>query len=273
MISRTLIFNGWALALMLLAGAAWADVKEDIEKGDRAFKAKDYPAALQSYQEAAKAGSPAAENDLGYLYEKGLGVEKDTAQALAHYRAAAKAGNAAGQNNLGRLYSEGTGVGRDDRQAFRWYAKAAAQGDPEGEYRVGYSFALGKGVKKDMSKAAAWTEKSAQAGYPPAQSALAHLYEEGKGVPKDEAKARGWYQKASVQNDAEAVKALDGKFDYTVAPGDSLWSIAKRFLSRGHFWSMLFQANKDILRRPELIHPGQVLHIQVDIPKASAGSN
>jgi TPR repeat protein len=268
MISRT--FRFLSLSLLFFCGAAWGDAQDDLKKGDKSFKSADYATALQSYQEAAKAGNPAAQNNLGYLYEKGSGVPQDTAQALAHYRAAAEAGNAAGQNNLGRLYSEGKGVGRDNREAFRWHAKAADQGDPEGEYWIGYSFALGHGVRKDLSKAAKWLQVSAQAGYAPAQSALAHLYEQGKGVEKDPNQAREWRHKAATQNDPEAVKALNGKFDYTVVAGDSLWSIAHRFLTKGHFWSSLFELNKDILSRPELIRPGQVLHIQVMESEASA---
>lgn len=248
--------------LLLAAPAVWADVKDNLQKGDRAFKAKDYATALQQYQEAAKQGSAAAENNLGYLYAHGLGVTQDYAQALGHYRTAAEAGNAAAENNLGRLYSEGSGVGKNDREAFRWHAKAAGQGDPEGEYWVGYFYALGKGVKRNPSKAATWLQASAKAGYAPAQAGLGTLYKEGIGVKKDEAKSKELYQAAAHQNNPEAVEALDGKIEYTVAAGDNLWSIARRFLTKGHLWNVIYESNKDLIRNPSLIHPGQVLNIQ-----------
>ncbi len=45
---------------------------------------------------------------------------------------------------------------------------------------------------------------------------------------------------------------------YTVQPGDTLFSIAR---SQGVSWEALWQANRDILASPELIHPGQTLRI------------
>jgi hypothetical protein len=45
---------------------------------------------------------------------------------------------------------------------------------------------------------------------------------------------------------------------YTVQPGDTLYSIAR---SQGVSWEALWQANRDILASPELIHPGQKLRV------------
>jgi hypothetical protein len=49
-----------------------------------------------------------------------------------------------------------------------------------------------------------------------------------------------------------------GDGTYTVQPGDTLYSIAR---SQGVSWEALWQANKDVLASPELIHPGQTLRI------------
>jgi nucleoid-associated protein YgaU len=48
---------------------------------------------------------------------------------------------------------------------------------------------------------------------------------------------------------------------YTVAPGDSLSKIAKHFYGEANKWRLIFEANQDILKNPDLIHPGQVLKI------------
>jgi nucleoid-associated protein YgaU len=48
---------------------------------------------------------------------------------------------------------------------------------------------------------------------------------------------------------------------YTVTPGDSLSKIAKRFYGDGNRWQKIFEANRDQIKDPDLIKPGQKLKI------------
>jgi nucleoid-associated protein YgaU len=48
---------------------------------------------------------------------------------------------------------------------------------------------------------------------------------------------------------------------HTVSPGESLWSIAYRYYGSGADYERIFEANREIVRRSDLIHPGQVLAI------------
>jgi len=48
---------------------------------------------------------------------------------------------------------------------------------------------------------------------------------------------------------------------YTVAKGDSLSKIAKKFYGNASKWKVIFEANGDQLSNPDLIKPGQVLKI------------
>jgi nucleoid-associated protein YgaU len=48
---------------------------------------------------------------------------------------------------------------------------------------------------------------------------------------------------------------------YTVVAGDSLSKIAKRFYGDANQWKRIFEANRDQIQNPDLIHPGQVLRI------------
>jgi nucleoid-associated protein YgaU len=48
---------------------------------------------------------------------------------------------------------------------------------------------------------------------------------------------------------------------YTVVSGDSLSKIAKHFYGDASKWRQIFEANGDILKNPDLIHPGQTLKI------------
>ena len=58
---------------------------------------------------------------------------------------------------------------------------------------------------------------------------------------------------------AEPVKPAEQT--YTVAPGDSLSKIAKHFYGEANKWRRIFEANQDVIKNPDLIHPGQVLKI------------
>ena len=48
---------------------------------------------------------------------------------------------------------------------------------------------------------------------------------------------------------------------YTVVSGDSLSKIAKQFYGKASLWPRIFEANKDQIKNPDLIHPGQKLRI------------
>jgi len=48
---------------------------------------------------------------------------------------------------------------------------------------------------------------------------------------------------------------------YTVVAGDSLSKIAKREYGDASKWHRIFEANRDKIQNPDLIHPGQVLNL------------
>ena len=48
---------------------------------------------------------------------------------------------------------------------------------------------------------------------------------------------------------------------YTVKTGDTLSKIAKQFYKDARKYSIIFEANRDILKDPNIIHPGQKLRI------------
>ena len=51
---------------------------------------------------------------------------------------------------------------------------------------------------------------------------------------------------------------------YTVVSGDSLSKIAQRRYGAASKWRVIFEANRDQIKDPDLIHPGQVLTIPPD---------
>ena len=50
--------------------------------------------------------------------------------------------------------------------------------------------------------------------------------------------------------------------NYTVQAGDTVWGIAQRAYNDAEDWDTIYQANKQVIGgNPNLIYPGQVLHI------------
>ena len=59
---------------------------------------------------------------------------------------------------------------------------------------------------------------------------------------------------------------------YTVKPGDTLSSIAQRFYGSPARWQWLYQANRSVIKNPDVIYPGEVLHVSHEPPARSTTS-
>jgi TPR repeat protein len=66
--------------------------------------------------------------NLGLLYWRGVGVERDLAKALSWWRRAADGGDAAAQFHLGAMAATGEGSPIDFDDAIHWWRLSAAQG-------------------------------------------------------------------------------------------------------------------------------------------------
>jgi len=69
---------------------------------------------------------------------------------------------------------------------------------------------------------------------------------------------------SNVQSSASTVSA--SAQTYTVVAGDSLSKIAKHFYGNAAAWKQIFEANRDKISNPDMIHPGQVLSIPAAAP-------
>jgi TPR repeat protein len=67
---------------------------------------QEYDRAREQYEKAARVGSAEAMNNLGVLYQNGLGVTADRGKAIELYRRAASAGSAVARSNLDTLGGE-----------------------------------------------------------------------------------------------------------------------------------------------------------------------
>ncbi|MES9970574.1 MAG: caspase family protein [Candidatus Thiodiazotropha sp.] len=94
-----------------------------------AYDRADYRTSLHVWLPQAKEGDPVAQNYVGEIYEKGLGIEPDYATAAAWYLKAADQGNSRARINLGFLHEKGFGVEKDLAQALNWYRQASGLED------------------------------------------------------------------------------------------------------------------------------------------------
>ncbi|GEO80335.1 LysM peptidoglycan-binding domain-containing protein [Pararhodospirillum oryzae] len=53
----------------------------------------------------------------------------------------------------------------------------------------------------------------------------------------------------------------DGDILFTVQPGNNLWTLARKVYGHGWRYTVIFQANRDQIRDPDLIYPGQVFTV------------
>ena len=120
------------------------------------------PGQADADSEAASAAYDALQNQ-----------EYDTAYDLFYSLAAQD--NALAQYEIGALYHRGAGVEKDVMRASRWYERAAEQGYREAQYRLGNMYLMGEGVRQSDVEAAHWFEKAAQQGHADARENLANL--------------------------------------------------------------------------------------------------
>ena len=90
-----------------------------------AYDRADYRTALAVWLPQAQAGDPQAQNYVGQIYEKGLGLPADYETAAHWYTLAAEQNFSQAQINLGYLYEKGLGVAQDSALALNWYRRAS----------------------------------------------------------------------------------------------------------------------------------------------------
>ncbi|MCG6117504.1 MAG: caspase family protein [Aquimonas sp.] len=94
-----------------------------------AFDRADYRTALQVWLGAAESGDAEAQNYVGEIHLKGLGIAPDPARAASWFERAVAGGNRRAMANLALLLEEGEGVGRDPLRALNLYRQSAGAGD------------------------------------------------------------------------------------------------------------------------------------------------
>jgi len=120
---------GWiGLLTAALLSAAAPSQAQDFRRGLSAYNLGDYAESLRQWQPLAEREDRDAQEGLGYLYFKGLGVAQDFAEAADWFRRAAEHGQPEAQLFLGMLHYDGNGVRQSYLLAYKWCDLAQANG-------------------------------------------------------------------------------------------------------------------------------------------------
>ena len=88
--------------------------------------------ALQLFLKNAEQGDISSQINVGYFYDTGLGVRKNTEEALSWYRRAYRAGSAGAANNIGTIYRD-----RGQTQtALQWFKRSLKLGDDDSSLEI-----------------------------------------------------------------------------------------------------------------------------------------
>jgi len=123
--------------------------------------------------------------------------------------ALAEQGKVRAQYDIGNMYLKGQGTDRDATMAVGWFIKAAKQKYSRAEYKLGYLYSRGEGTSKNTSKAFKWITRSAKQNYTPAMFYLGRLYASGTGTDKNLQLAMSWYSKAFAKGYHPAKREMD----------------------------------------------------------------
>ncbi|MDY6187442.1 MAG: tetratricopeptide repeat protein, partial [Campylobacter sp.] len=87
--------------------------KNDHEQGIAFYNNKEYDKAAELFKKVCDGGEVRGCSNLGVMYEKGFGVEKNEQKAVELYKKACDGGHMLGCHNLGSRYAIGNGVKKD----------------------------------------------------------------------------------------------------------------------------------------------------------------
>ncbi len=159
---------------------------EPFVAGLNAIDRSHYATAFRSFRPLAEDGIPEAQNNLGFLYQNGLGVKRNYTLALSWYQRAAEQGLPEAQHNLGMLNYFGYGVAQDFTIARRHFLKASEQKLGTSSYMIGLIYFNGDGFQKNLEQARQYFGKAAREGDANGQYMSSYLLLSGEGKIRKE---------------------------------------------------------------------------------------
>ncbi len=136
------------------------DLAQQFKSGEVAYFFRNYEKAMSLWLPLAESGLADAQTNIGWIYQRGLGVEIDLQKAKFWYLKAVGQNHSIAQNNLGAMYEHGLGVAQDNELAFEYYRLAAKNDYRFAYYNLGSAYLNGIGTKIDKKAAKYWLQKA-----------------------------------------------------------------------------------------------------------------
>ena len=198
---------GLAQELLAAAPAAVAPTPDALDAAQALASALDGAGGgvtaldqITALQDAAMAGDPMAQFQLGLMYENGEGVTQDRAKAFGYFAEIANQhADAAPKGTeadivahsfvkMGEYYQDGVpeaGIPKDEGYSIKLLLHAATYfGDPEAQYRIGMLYLDKDGLGDNPVQSARWLHAAAAKGNVAAQARLGDLLFNGEGDVK-----------------------------------------------------------------------------------------
>jgi TPR repeat protein len=198
------------------------------------YNQKNYTEAAPLFDQACSGGSMRACTFLGFMYEHGQGVGRDSEKAVRLYNTACDGDFATACRDLGPVYTDGEpGIPKDEARAASYNLKACNLGEFDGCAGAGWDYYRGIGVGVDFQRAASLLTKSCDGNSAYGCNDLGVLYNRGEGVTEDQGKAATLFQRACTGGDPHGCSNLGDSYRYGRGglPVDT--AKAKELLSKG----------------------------------------
>lgn len=155
----------------------------------------DHPSDISWFQKSADQGYLPAIDRLAWMFEIGIGVNKDEKKAVELYAKAAQLGDMGSQAALGIMYADGRGVPQDDLRATNLLCKPAEKGHGNAWVALGKIYEK-KGTFEGDQDAVRCYQKPNDGYRGDGAYHLGRMYENGRGVKQDYAEAATCYLNA-----------------------------------------------------------------------------
>lgn len=183
---------------------SWGQVAEDLnERSKELLAKKKYAKAWPLLKEAALAGNPEAQYNLGNAYETGEFIRKSLSTSTEWYARSAAQGYSKAIYKMMLAYRHGLGIDKNPEKAFAAAQLCAAEGNIDCMHHLVGCYQEGWATSKDPSKMIEWALRLAKQDNPDdykqsihiteARLSLANWYKDGQYLEEDFFKSYIWF--------------------------------------------------------------------------------
>jgi Zn-dependent protease with chaperone function len=213
------------------------------QDGAQLFRSRRYAEAKEKFEGCAATGEIACLNNLGVLYQYGLGVRSDAREAARLYKSASDKGSGHGQVNYIGLILTGIDEEHDTAKVVEMTLEASQKGSPKamGLFASGANagqtlpkeyVATYMGLMPKQSIIANYAKAAALRGEKEGLSALGNAYAMGWGIPQNIELAEMYLTRAAAMNDTSAYAGLLNIYETMNPDANKANAIKARFASR-----------------------------------------